>query len=53
MLAGRSAALRTSCDDSDDGESCSVVYDLKPAADIVRELVHDAEVALGNPAQLS
>jgi hypothetical protein len=27
------------------GESCSVVTDLKPAADIVRELVHDAEAA--------
>jgi nitronate monooxygenase len=34
------------------GESCSVVNDLKPAADIVRELVHDAEAALANTEQL-
>ena len=29
------------------GESCSVVNDIKPAADIVRDLVGDAEAALG------
>jgi nitronate monooxygenase len=29
------------------GESCSVVNDLKPTATIVRDLVHDAEAALG------
>ena len=28
------------------GESCSVVNEIKPAADIVRDLVRDAEVAL-------
>ena len=28
------------------GESCSVVNDIKPAAQIVKDLVHDAEVAL-------
>lgn len=28
------------------GESCSVVDDIKPAAQIVKDLVHDAEVAL-------
>lgn len=28
------------------GESCSVVNDIKPAAEIVRDLVHDAEAAL-------
>jgi NAD(P)H-dependent flavin oxidoreductase YrpB (nitropropane dioxygenase family) len=28
------------------GESCTVVNDIKPAADIVRDLVHDAETAL-------
>ena len=29
------------------GESCSVVTDIQPAAAIVRDLVHDAEAALG------
>ena len=29
------------------GESCSAVRDIKPAADIVRDLVHEAEAALG------
>jgi hypothetical protein len=28
------------------GESCSVVNDIKPAGEIVRELVRDAEAAL-------
>lgn len=34
------------------GESCSVVSDVKPAAEIVHELVHEAEVALANTDQL-
>jgi hypothetical protein len=29
------------------GESCSVVNDIKPAGEIVHELVRDAEAALG------
>jgi len=33
------------------GESCSVVNDIKPAGDIVRELVSDAETALANAEQ--
>lgn len=28
------------------GESCGVVKDIKPAAQIVKDLVHDAETAL-------
>ena len=31
------------------GESCTVVNDIKPAGDIVRDLVRDAEAALGGP----
>jgi len=31
------------------GESCSVVNDIKPAAEIVRDLVRDAEAALARP----
>jgi NAD(P)H-dependent flavin oxidoreductase YrpB (nitropropane dioxygenase family) len=31
------------------GESCSVVNDIKPASEIVRDLVDDAEVALARP----
>jgi nitronate monooxygenase len=31
------------------GESCSVVNDIKPAGDIVRALVRDADAALANP----
>jgi NAD(P)H-dependent flavin oxidoreductase YrpB (nitropropane dioxygenase family) len=30
------------------GESCTVVNDIKPAADIVRDLVREAETALRN-----
>jgi hypothetical protein len=29
------------------GESCGVVNDIKPAGEIVRDLVRDAEAALG------
>ena len=29
------------------GESCGVIGDVKPAADIVQELVRDAKAALG------
>jgi hypothetical protein len=35
------------------GESCSVVNDIKPAAQIVHDLVHDAEVALAEAEQLA
>ena len=31
------------------GESCSVVNDIKPAAEIIRDLVRDAETALAKP----
>lgn len=31
------------------GESCGVVHDVKPAAEIVRDLVRDAAAALGRP----
>jgi hypothetical protein len=30
------------------GESCTVVNDIKPAAEIVRDLVRDAEAALAD-----
>ena len=32
------------------GESCTVVNDIKPAGEIVRDLVRDAEAALADPA---
>jgi nitronate monooxygenase len=34
------------------GESCSVVNDIKPAGEIVKDLVRDAELALGRPTGL-
>jgi hypothetical protein len=33
------------------GESCTVVNDIKPAAEIVRDLVRDAEAALADAAR--
>jgi nitronate monooxygenase/enoyl-[acyl-carrier protein] reductase II len=35
------------------GESCSVVNEIKPAGEIVRELVRDAEAALADADRLS
>lgn len=35
------------------GESCSVVHDIKPAAEIVEELARDAEAELAALTQLA
>jgi nitronate monooxygenase len=35
------------------GESCSVVNDIKPAAEIVRDLVRDAEAELAEMARVA
>jgi len=35
------------------GESCSVVNDIKPAAQIVKDLVREAEAALAEMEQLA
>lgn len=35
------------------GESCGVVSDIKPAAQIVKDLVHAAEAALAKAEQLA
>ena len=48
--------LRRVCAGVDDaplwaGESCTVVNDIKPAAQIVRDLVAGAEAALGQSAE--